>query len=247
MRKVLLIVSAAAALAGTSMAAEPSTSVNDFANAIKALRQGAAQSDAPVSLSKDAAVAPPAETNAASQVSACPPDLAPCESLNSPDRGLSITKAYERSNTQTAQKSDPVPMKPTPVGNTGASPPKSAPPLKVPVSFERREADLQINFPPNSSRLTAMAKVKAKTFAQALVQPGIEDTVFEIAGYTDASGSREKNIALSQARAEAVRQYLVEAGVPSDRLQAKGYGPDNLHYPNPTDPKNRMVQARLVR
>ena len=47
-----------------------------------------------------------------------------------------------------------------------------------------------------------------------------------IGGHTDNRGAREYNIKLSQARAEAVRRYLVERGVEPGRLEAKGYGPD---------------------
>ena len=48
----------------------------------------------------------------------------------------------------------------------------------------------------------------------------------EVVGHTDATGGRTRNISLSLARAEAVRAYLVMQGVPSERLVARGYGPD---------------------
>ena len=46
----------------------------------------------------------------------------------------------------------------------------------------------------------------------------------EVAGHTDNRGGDEYNQALSQRRAEAVRDYLVGKGIAADRLSAKGYG-----------------------
>jgi outer membrane protein OmpA-like peptidoglycan-associated protein len=46
----------------------------------------------------------------------------------------------------------------------------------------------------------------------------------EVAGHTDSQGNDEKNLTLSQSRAEAVVAYLVGKGVAEDRLEAKGYG-----------------------
>ncbi|MDQ2670675.1 MAG: OmpA family protein, partial [Gemmatimonadota bacterium] len=46
----------------------------------------------------------------------------------------------------------------------------------------------------------------------------------EIAGHTDATGDPQQNVRLSLLRAEAVRQALVQRGVPPQRLVAAGYG-----------------------
>jgi outer membrane protein OmpA-like peptidoglycan-associated protein len=45
---------------------------------------------------------------------------------------------------------------------------------------------------------------------------------FLVAGFTDSSGSPEQNLRLSQARADAVRTYLIDRGVSEDRIQAVG-------------------------
>ena len=45
-----------------------------------------------------------------------------------------------------------------------------------------------------------------------------------VEGYTDSTGSSSSNMALSSRRAEAVRDYLVERGVPADRISARGKG-----------------------
>ncbi|WP_295393416.1 OmpA family protein [uncultured Thiodictyon sp.] len=45
-----------------------------------------------------------------------------------------------------------------------------------------------------------------------------------IEGYTDTSGNDDTNLALSKARAEAVRQALIDHGVDPKRLNAEGFG-----------------------
>ncbi len=49
----------------------------------------------------------------------------------------------------------------------------------------------------------------------------------EVGGHTDITGSRAYNVQLSQARAESVIAYLVQQGVAADRMEARGFGPDN--------------------
>ena len=43
-------------------------------------------------------------------------------------------------------------------------------------------------------------------------------------GHTDNLGDPEENLRLSERRAEAVRDGLIQAGVPADRLRSKGWG-----------------------
>ena len=46
----------------------------------------------------------------------------------------------------------------------------------------------------------------------------------EISGHTDKNGKEEKNIRLSQRRAEAVKSYLLDKGIKSNRIEAVGHG-----------------------
>ena len=48
----------------------------------------------------------------------------------------------------------------------------------------------------------------------------------DIQGHTDERGKRPWNIQLSKNRAEAVRKYLVDHGVPGERMKSDGFGPD---------------------
>jgi outer membrane protein OmpA-like peptidoglycan-associated protein len=66
-----------------------------------------------------------------------------------------------------------------------------------------------------------------------------------IEGHTDAVGTVEKNMTLSQGRANAVRDYLVGHGVPRANLTAKGYGPTLPLASNANDEgreRNRRVE-----
>jgi OmpA-OmpF porin, OOP family len=46
-------------------------------------------------------------------------------------------------------------------------------------------------------------------------------------GYTDNTGTRDVNVVVSQARADATRTYLMGKGIAGDRIEAKGFGPDH--------------------
>jgi OmpA-OmpF porin, OOP family len=56
----------------------------------------------------------------------------------------------------------------------------------------------------------------------------------EIAGHTDSVGSAEGNLALSEARAKAVVDYLAKSGIAGERVEARGYGPSRPVATNET-------------
>ena len=107
------------------------------------------------------------------------------------------------------------------------------------------QKDLQITFKVGSAELTEQGRANASVFAKALsVVPQLSGTRFQLAGYTDASGDKDKNLALSQRRADAVKSFLVQQGVDSARLTAQGYGAQNfLPGASSTSPQNRRVVA----
>ncbi|MCS6823445.1 MAG: OmpA family protein [Cytophagaceae bacterium] len=65
----------------------------------------------------------------------------------------------------------------------------------------------------------------------------------ELSGHTDSDGSDEHNMRLSEARAKAVVQYLLNKGIKADRLVAKGYGETQPQVPNDT-PENKQLNRR---
>lgn len=66
----------------------------------------------------------------------------------------------------------------------------------------------------------------------------------QIEGHTDSMGDAALNKKLSQQRAEAVRAYLIDKGVESSRLDAKGYGAEKPVAPN-TTAKGRETNRRV--
>jgi OOP family OmpA-OmpF porin len=74
--------------------------------------------------------------------------------------------------------------------------------------------------------------------------------VLEIAGYTDNTGDAALNLALSQRRAESVREALIKYGADPDTLVAKGYGETNPIANNDTAEgrlKNRRIEYHVVK
>ena len=71
-----------------------------------------------------------------------------------------------------------------------------------------------------------------------------------VEGHTDARGRRERNITLSQRRAESVVRFLVDRGqIAAARLEAHGYGPDRPRVQNASTAaehaQNRRVEFNI--
>lgn len=71
----------------------------------------------------------------------------------------------------------------------------------------------------------------AKLSGVLLAYPGLK---LEIDGYTDNTGSEQTNDTLSQQRADAVRDYLTQQGVPAASITSRGLGESNPVAPNDT-------------
>lgn len=106
--------------------------------------------------------------------------------------------------------------------------------------------DLLVTFELGSDRLTGDAGANLDAFAAALADPRLAAARFTVEGHTDARGSDAFNLALSQRRASAVRDYLVARGVAAERLDPVGYGESRPRVPDPLDPGNRRVETRIA-
>lgn len=105
---------------------------------------------------------------------------------------------------------------------------------KLPVEairFKRASAKLS---PAGKHILDKVAKF-AKSCPEARI---------EIEGHTDSEGAPERNLRLSQARADAAVSWLVEAGVDAGRVRAKGHGAKRPAMPNDSA-ENRALNRRI--
>lgn len=67
----------------------------------------------------------------------------------------------------------------------------------------------------------------------------------EISGHTDAVGSKAMNKTLSQARANAVKNFLVSKGIDTRRITAVGYGEDRPLASNDDEEEGRQFNRRV--
>jgi OOP family OmpA-OmpF porin len=109
--------------------------------------------------------------------------------------------------------------------------------------------DSVVNFASDSAEVPEAMAPFLKTAAAELKQLKAGH-VLEIAGYTDNTGDAALNLALSQKRAEAVREALIKYGADPDMLVAKGYGAADPIASNDTAEgrlKNRRIEYHVVK
>jgi outer membrane protein OmpA-like peptidoglycan-associated protein len=92
------------------------------------------------------------------------------------------------------------------------------------------------------STLLSSAQVKLGQVANALLAVRARNLIVE--GHTDSQGSESYNQGLSQRRADAVRDYLVQRGYPADRIQARGKGKGSPIADN-ASPEGRANNRRV--
>ena len=83
--------------------------------------------------------------------------------------------------------------------------------------------------------------------AQTLTE--FDQTVIQIAGHTDSTGTHAYNMKLSEQRAASVKSFLAGRGVPAQRMQTVGAGPDHPIADNSTEAgraENRRVEITIV-
>ncbi|MGC8766357.1 MAG: OmpA family protein [Brevinematia bacterium] len=86
-----------------------------------------------------------------------------------------------------------------------------------------------------------------KKVAEVLKQYKEIDIVVE--GHTDDTGTREFNLSLSENRARAVANALIQSGISSDKVSYRGFGPDRPLVPNTSEEnrsRNRRVEIKLI-
>lgn len=107
----------------------------------------------------------------------------------------------------------------------------------------------QINFSSGRAALEPGAIDVLDQIFNLLIQA--EDAKLELIGHTDNTGNRDSNFALSQARSEAIKTFMLKKGIPNSRFQkVEGKGQDEPVADNSTlagRAKNRRVVVTLLK
>ena len=107
----------------------------------------------------------------------------------------------------------------------------------------RPSLSMAIRFDFDSARLRPEGAAVLDRLAAVLQTSELKDSRFLIEGHTDAQGSADYNLRLSQSRAEEVRRHLAAQGVASQRLSAVGRGAREPATPAaPLAAENRRVR-----
>jgi len=141
---------------------------------------------------------------------------------------------------------------PTAAQPVSASPAVTAPRSATPVAAaaaspetSRPSANMNVLFATGSADLTPAAVEQLRTLGIVLTHPDMGQSRFLIEGHTDTVGDKAMNQALSEKRAAAVVDFLVQQfRMPTDRLTAKGVGEEQLLVPtqdNVPESRNRRV------
>ncbi len=151
-----------------------------------------------------------------------------------------------------ANKFDKCPGTPagTAVDGSGCALPVNKPDVKVYVTEEDkkvvRDAISNLEFDLGKATIRAHSLPSLDRVADLLVTKNFS---LKLAGHTDNTGSAALNLALSKARAEAIRQYLVSKGANASRIEATGYGSTQPIATNKTAAgrqQNRRVEFSLL-
>ncbi|MCJ8208313.1 OmpA family protein [Mucilaginibacter sp. RS28] len=139
----------------------------------------------------------------------------------------------------TANPAPPVASTPAPA----PAQPQPAPPAPAP---DYNFSNIQFDF--NSSVLRTDAIQYLDHVAGEMRKDA--SVTFKLNGYASLEGTAEHNMILSADRANAVNQYLTDAGIDGSRLSTKGYGVKHPIASNATEAgreKNRRVEIVLNR
>ena len=142
---------------------------------------------------------------------------------------------------------DAPPAEPPSGPTAEAAPAISDDPLAETIRIRGRVVLDGVTFASGTRTLAEDAIAALAPLAAALeAEPGLR---IMLVGHSDDTGSLEQNIALSRARAQAVRQVLVDRfGIGGDRIEAAGAGFLAPLVPNTSDEaraRNRRVEAIL--
>ncbi|PRP92184.1 Outer membrane porin F precursor [Enhygromyxa salina] len=118
----------------------------------------------------------------------------------------------------------------------------------VPSEFADLAGILEgINFDSDKDKIKKESKPILDRAVEVLQQyPQVR---IEISGHTDSNGGYEHNVDLSQRRAEAVKQYLIDNDIDGGRIETRGAGPNEPIDTNDTKAgraENRRIEVKIL-
>ncbi|MBN1575337.1 MAG: OmpA family protein [Chitinispirillaceae bacterium] len=120
--------------------------------------------------------------------------------------------------------------------------------LKKEPDMPKQQLLRGVNFRSGSPEMTFESYQALEPVLQQLKQ--YPSVVIEIRGHSDSVGSYNRNMLLSQRRAESVRQYLISKGIESNRIRAAGFGSSSPIADNRTAAgraQNRRIEIVRVK
>ncbi len=123
--------------------------------------------------------------------------------------------------------------------------------LRVTVSqqavLDAALANRIIEFESGKATLTDSGMDVLNQMSEAMLK--LKGVKVEVIGHTDNAGSRAGNLSLSQARAEAVKTYIVGKGIAAESIAVSGEGPDRPVADNRTPEgkaRNRRIEFKVI-
>ncbi len=157
---------------------------------------------------------------------------------------VSLHGCPDRDNDGIADKDDACPDK------AGVPELNGCPKLKEEV---KKQIEKEISFSAKNIQFdTGKSTIKSKSYNDLdniiKIMNKYPRTKFSIDGYTDNTGNKDRNLKLSDDRANSVKQYFINKGISAARLTAKGHGIANPIASNRTSAgraKNRRVEITI--
>jgi outer membrane protein OmpA-like peptidoglycan-associated protein len=112
------------------------------------------------------------------------------------------------------------------------------------IAQEKPRIDLEIKFEFNSAQISRSAMPDMEALGKALSDPSLKGSSIVLAGHTDVVGRDDVNQDLSERRADAVKQFLIDKyRLAPENLVTAGYGKTRLKdKANPRAAENRRVE-----
>ena len=129
----------------------------------------------------------------------------------------------------------------------GTSSNNGCPDVPANVSKSLGSIGQQVSFGSTNAKLTTKSTTSLDQVVKIMNEnPGLN---IRVEGHTDNAGDDDKNMTLSEDRANAVKDYLVSKGISADRITAEGFGETQPIADNGTATgraKNKRIELRIA-